>query len=238
MTSPPVDLGSTTVCAPRLITTNDVKAAPALVTRYIEQSGDEMRAIVINSGCANACTGERGMRDARATARQAASLMGIKPTQVIVASTGVIGVPLPMDRVSKGLERAVKALTDGTEAALAAAEAIMTTDHVPKLEAYAYYDNGGDRRHVVGGIAKGAGMIAPNMATMLAFVATDAVCSRASLQAALTEAADDTFNMISVDGDMSTNDCIYAFARPGVEEASPGLRAAVACADLAAIRRC
>lgn len=230
-----IDLGADHVCA-AVITTNDVKAAPLLVSaEHIAESGDAMRAIVVNSGCANACTGERGMRDARATARQAASLLGVKPTQVIVASTGVIGVPLPMDRVSKGLERAVKALTNGTEAALAAAEAIMTTDHVPKLEAHAYYDNGGDKRHVVGGIAKGAGMIAPNMATMLAFVATDAACSRVSLQAALAEAADDTFNMISVDGDMSTNDCVYAFARPGSHEASPGLRKALhaVCRDLA-----
>ncbi len=97
-----IDLGAPHVCA-SVITTNDVKAAPLLVSaEHIEQSGDEMRAIVINSGCANACTGERGMRDARATARQAATLLGVKPSQVLVASTGVIGVPLPMDRVSKG----------------------------------------------------------------------------------------------------------------------------------------
>jgi glutamate N-acetyltransferase/amino-acid N-acetyltransferase len=111
----------------------------------------------------------------------------------------------------------------------------MTTDHVPKLEACAYYDNGSQTRFVVGGIAKGAGMIAPNMATMLAFIATDASCTRASLQAALADAVDDTFNMISVDGDMSTNDCIYALAKPGTEEASPGLRAALhtVCRELA-----
>jgi glutamate N-acetyltransferase/amino-acid N-acetyltransferase len=100
-----------------------------------------MRAIVCNSGCANACTGERGMRDARATARQAARCSASKPTQIVVASTGVIGVYLPMDRIAKGLERAVKDLEDGHgEAAYDAAEAIMTTDHVPKLAAYAFYD--------------------------------------------------------------------------------------------------
>jgi len=222
------------VCA-SVVTTNDVKAAPLLVSREHLAHAPAMRALVCNSGCANACTGERGERDARATARQAAALLGVDAHEVVVASTGVIGVPLPMELVGKGLERAVKALADGTEAALSAAEAIMTTDHVPKLEAYAFYDDGSKERRVVGGIAKGSGMIAPNLATMLAFVATDAACSRASLNAALKEAVEDTFNMISVDGDMSTNDCVYALARPGTGEATPGLRAALhaVCRELA-----
>lgn len=230
-----IDFGADRVCA-AVITTNDVKAAPLLVSNeHLAADGGAIRAIVANSGCANACTGERGIADARNTASAAAKVLGIRPTQVLVASTGVIGVPLPFDCIAGGLERAAGSLHEGSEAALNAAEAIMTTDHVPKLEACAYYDNGDGVRHVVGGIAKGSGMIAPNMATMLAFIATDAECTRESLQSALADAVDDTFNMISVDGDMSTNDCVYAVARPGTGEATPGLRAALhrVCKELA-----
>jgi glutamate N-acetyltransferase/amino-acid N-acetyltransferase len=143
----------------------------------------------------------------------------------VLASTGVIGVPLPMDRLQRGLERCVPQLEDGGKAANDAAEAIMTTDRVPKLAAYAFYD--GDRKYVVGGIAKGSGMIAPNMATMLAFIATDYPVAQADLGAALLEAADGSFNMISVDGDMSTNDAVYAFAPAGGNGASPAFRAAL-----------
>jgi glutamate N-acetyltransferase / amino-acid N-acetyltransferase len=221
------------VCA-QALTTNEIKAAPLLVTsQHLEADGEAIEAIVCNAGCANACTGERGERDAENTARHAATLMGLRPTQIVVASTGVIGVTLPMDRVAKGLDRAFKQLGEGQEACYAAAEAIMTTDHVPKMAAYAWNENG--TRHVIGGIAKGSGMIAPNMATMLAFLVTDAAVSRASLQAALLEATDGTFNMISVDGDMSTNDSIYCCAKPGTEPASVGLKAALraVCHDLA-----
>lgn len=221
------------VCA-QVITTNDVKAAPLIVsTAHLETDGEGMAAIVCNAGCANACTGERGERDARATARQAATLLKLRPTQIVVASTGVIGVHLPMDRLSKGLERAHKGLAQGHEAAYAAAEAIMTTDHIPKLASYAWHDNG--KRYVVGGIAKGSGMIAPDMATMLSFIVTDAPMTRASLADALREAVDGSFNMISVDGDMSTNDACYAFAKPGGEPATSGFRGALAavCRDLA-----
>jgi glutamate N-acetyltransferase/amino-acid N-acetyltransferase len=221
------------VCA-QVITTNEIKAAPLLVTSAnLDADGDAIEAIVCNSGCANACTGERGMRDAQTTARHAATLLGLRPSQVVVASTGVIGVTMPMDRVAKGLDRAAKSLEEGPEAANDAAEAIMTTDHVPKLSAYAWHEDG--RRRIIGGIAKGSGMIAPNMATMLAFIATDAEASRDSLAAALREAVDGTFNMISVDGDMSTNDAVYACAKPGTAAATPGLRAALAavCRDLA-----
>jgi glutamate N-acetyltransferase/amino-acid N-acetyltransferase len=221
------------VCA-QVITTNEIKAAPLLVTStHLEAEGDAIGAIVCNSGCANACTGERGLRDAENTARHTATLLGLRATQVVVASTGVIGVTLAMDRLSKGLDRAQKALSAGPEAAYAAAEAIMTTDHVPKLAAYAWHENG--ERRVIGGIAKGSGMIAPNMATMLAFLVTDAAVSRASLTEALREASDGTFNMISVDGDMSTNDAVYCCAKPGSGAATPGLRAALTavCRDLA-----
>jgi glutamate N-acetyltransferase/amino-acid N-acetyltransferase len=204
-----------------VVTTNEIKAAPLLVSeQHLTQSGEAMRAFVCNSGCANACTGERGERDARATARQTAALLGIEQTQVVIASTGVIGVHLPMDRIARGLERAVKDLEEGMEAAYDAAEAIMTTDNEPKLAACAFYD--GAERYVVGGIAKGSGMIAPNMATMLAFVATSAPMSREALQAELRAATDVTFNMISVDGDMSTNDAVYLFGPPGSGPAPPG----------------
>jgi glutamate N-acetyltransferase/amino-acid N-acetyltransferase len=212
--------------AASVITTNEIKAAPVLVTEQsLVQCGDRMRAIVCNSGCANACTGERGEHDARQTARQAAALLHVEPSQIVVASTGVIGVTLPMDRVVKGLERAVKDLEAGMEAAYDAAEAIMTTDNEPKLAAYAFY--AGETRYVVGGIAKGSGMIAPNMATMLAFIATNAPMSRGALHGALLAATDVSFNMISVDGDMSTNDAVYAFAPPGPGDAPPGFAEAL-----------
>src|SRR5580693_2186055 len=123
-----------------VITTNEIKAAPLLVSEeHLAHAGAHARALVCNSGCANACTGERGERDARATARQAAALLGVAPAEVIVASTGVIGVPLPVDRVQRGLERAAAQLESGGKAALDAGEAIMTTDRVPKLAAYAFY---------------------------------------------------------------------------------------------------
>ncbi len=226
------------VCA-AVITTNEIKAAPLLVSReHVDAFGSQMRALVCNSGCANACTGERGERDARATARQAAALLDIPQQSVIVASTGVIGVPLPMDRVSKGIERAVADLEDGVKAAFDAAEAIMTTDRVPKLSAYAFYE--GEKRYVVAGIAKGSGMIAPNMATMLAFIATDAPMPQHVLQTQLRECTDATFNMISVDGDMSTNDAVYAFApyspEQGLDDTGPANFATAlrkVCDDLA-----
>ena len=217
-----------------VITTNEMKAAPLLVSReHLETMNEAMRAIVCNSGCANACTGEQGLRDARETARQAASLIGVSAQSVVVASTGVIGVPMPMERLAHGVTRAFAELEDGSKAAHDAAEAIMTTDRVPKLSAYAFYE--GDRRYVVGGIAKGSGMIAPSMATMLAFIATDAPIAREALQAHLSLACDGTFNMISVDGDMSTNDAVYAFA-PSVPGREPlGFSAALqrVCEDLA-----
>lgn len=209
-----------------VITSNEIKAAPLLVSeQHIALSGKNMRAVVINAGCANACTGERGERDARATARQAGALLGIDQTQVVIASTGVIGVHLPMDRIAKGLERAHKELEAGMEAAYDAAEAIMTTDNEPKLAAQAFYT--GKQRYVVGGIAKGSGMIAPDMATMLAFVATNAPMSRDALRDELRAATEDSFNMISVDGDMSTNDSCYAFAPPAEGPAPDGFAQAL-----------
>jgi glutamate N-acetyltransferase/amino-acid N-acetyltransferase len=221
------------VCAAAL-TTNEIKAAPLVVSsEHMAVSGEAMRALVCNSGCANACTGERGMRDARATARQAGALLGIDASQVIVASTGVIGVPLPMDRMQRGLERCTAQLESGGKSAHDAAEAIMTTDRVPKLAAYAFYHD--RKKYVVGGIAKGSGMIAPDMATMLAFIATDLPHSRASLQKQLTACVDESFNMISVDGDMSTNDAVYAFAPAGTSAPPAAFAQALrqVCLDLA-----
>lgn len=222
------------VCA-SAITTNEIKAAPIVVSaQYLQERGDAMRALVCNSGCANACTGTRGERDAHATARQAAALLNIEAKQVVVASTGVIGVPLPMDRMQRGLERCAAQLEEGGKSAFDAAEAIMTTDRVPKLAAYAFYD--GEKKYVVGGISKGSGMIAPNIATMLAFVATDAPMSREILHRHLLECADESFNMISIDGDMSTNDAIYAFAPASkAGEAPAGFKEALrqVCLDLA-----
>ena len=201
------------VCA-SVVTTNEIKAAPVIVSaEHLEKSSTAMRAVVCNSGCANACTGERGLHDTRATARQAAALLSIAPSQVVVASTGVIGVPLPMDRVQRGIERAHGQLDGGGKAAHDAAEAIMTTDRVPKMAAYTFHHE--EKKYTVGGMAKGSGMIAPNLATMLAFVASDLPLSQSALQQALAEAADESFNMISVDGDMSTNDAVYAFAPVG-----------------------
>jgi len=220
------------VCA-EVVTTNEIKAAPVLLSSEHIASGEPMRAIVCNSGCANACTGERGDRDARATARQVGALLKIPASGVVVASTGVIGVTMPMDRVQRGLEKAVDQLEDGIKAASDAAEAIMTTDRMPKLAAYEFYV--GAKKYVVGGIAKGAGMIAPNMATMLAFVATNLPMNAQSLQAALREASDGSFNMISVDGCMSTNDACYAFAPVGESAPSAAFMRALeaVCHDLA-----
>jgi glutamate N-acetyltransferase/amino-acid N-acetyltransferase len=221
------------VCA-SAVTTNEIKAAPVLLSaQHIEASGSAMRAFVCNSGCANACTGDRGERDALATARQAAALLKIAPAQVIVASTGVIGVPLPMDRVQRGLERAVAQLDTGGKSSNDAAEAIMTTDRVPKLAAYSFYVD--EKKYVVGGIAKGSGMIAPNLATMLAFVATDLPLAQADLQRELLACVDESFNMISVDGDMSTNDAIYAFAPAGTQAPPVGFTRALrlVCLELA-----
>jgi glutamate N-acetyltransferase/amino-acid N-acetyltransferase len=190
-----------------VFTTNKVAAAPVLLSRQHLGTGP-MRAIVANSGNANACNGERGMADARAMAATAAEALGIKPEQVFVASTGVIGQPLAMDKVASGIKEAVPSLrVDGGEDA---ARAIMTTDTRKKERAVAVEVDG--RQVTIGGIAKGAGMIQPNMATMLAFITTDCAINEDLLQEALKEAVDESFNMITVDGDTSTNDTVIILA--------------------------
>jgi glutamate N-acetyltransferase/amino-acid N-acetyltransferase len=192
-----------------VFTTNKVQAAGVLVSKeHLARSGGTVRAIVVNSGCANACTGDVGMRDARTTVEETARLVGCPVEQVLVASTGVIGVALPMDKLRAGLPHALRAL--GADQGLAAARAIMTTDVGPK-QAAASITIGG-RQATIGGMCKGAGMIEPNMATMLGFVTTDAVVSKALLERALREAVDLTFNAITVDGDSSTNDCVLLLA--------------------------
>jgi glutamate N-acetyltransferase/amino-acid N-acetyltransferase len=190
-------------------TTNKVLAAPVIVSQeHLKRSGGTARAIVVNSGCANSCTGETGLRDARAMAEQTARLVGCPVEQVLVASTGVIGVALPMDKVQGGIPAAFEAL--GADQGPAAARAIMTTDVAPK-ESAARISIGG-REASIGGMCKGAGMIEPMMATMLGFVTTDASVPKPLLDRALREAVDQTFNAITVDGDSSTNDCVLLLA--------------------------
>ena len=192
-----------------VFTTNRVVAAPVLVSQeHLARSGGLARAILVNSGCANACTGDVGMRDARAMAAGTATLVGCPIEQVLVASTGVIGVALPMDKLRSGMPAAFGAL--GADQGPAAARAIMTTDISPK-EAAATISVGG-REASIGGMAKGAGMIEPMMATMLGFVTTDAAVPVALLDRALREAVDQSFNAITVDGDSSTNDCVLLLA--------------------------
>ncbi|MFB5084336.1 bifunctional glutamate N-acetyltransferase/amino-acid acetyltransferase ArgJ [Symbiobacterium thermophilum] len=201
-------LASRVPCAAAgVYTTNLVKAAPVVLTRGRTETG-ELQAVVANSGNANACTGEQGMRDAAEMARLAAEALGIRPELVGVASTGVIGVPLPMDRVSAGIRAAAAALSP--EGGADAAEAIMTTDTFPKQVA-ARLEIGG-ATVTIGAMAKGSGMIHPNMATMLGFVTTDAAVDAAALREALREATDRSFNMITVDGDTSTNDMVLVLA--------------------------
>jgi len=166
------------------------------------------RAIVVNSGCANACTGDQGMSDARRMASDVATALSCDATQVLVASTGVIGVNLKIDRVSSGIRHAVAALARGKGSETA--RAIMTTDPFPKEHAVTVHTARGS--FTVGGTAKGSGMIEPNMATMLGFLTTDARVAPALLDRALRESGRDTFNAITVDGECSTNDSLFALA--------------------------
>ena len=195
--------------AAALFTTNLAQAAPVIVSReYIEYSGGVARAIVVNSGCANACTGPEGHAHAEIMAAETAAAIGCAPHDVLVASTGVIGVGLPIDRVVAGIRTAVPTLSRGQGSN--AARAIMTTDLFPKEWATTVTTPGGT--FTVGGMAKGAGMIEPNMATMLGFLTTDAVVSPALLRRALESSARDTFNAITVDAECSTNDSLFALA--------------------------
>lgn len=188
-----------------MFTTNRVKAAPVLYDQTtLTQNNRAIRAVVANSGCANACTGEAGLNDTRTTAEETAKALGIRADQVLVLSTGVIGQRLPMEKIRAGISQAASGLKydGGAEAA----RAIMTTDTKPKT-----FELRGSR-FAIGGMCKGAGMIHPNMATMLAVITTDAKVAPDWLNQALHVAVNQSFNRISVDGDMSTNDTVLLLA--------------------------
>ena len=188
-------------------TTNQVQAATVKWCRE-RLAGGRARAIVVNSGCANACTGEAGRADTGRTAERAAELLGIGSDTVFVCSTGHIGTRLPMDKIEAGVRTAVSGLR--ADGGLDASEAIMTTDTRPKRHAFRFTVDGRDI--LLAGMAKGAGMIEPNMATMLAFLLTDAAVEPSSLQEALSASVNRSFNRISVDGDRSTNDTVLQLA--------------------------
>ena len=191
-----------------LFTTNQVQAAPVTVSRdHLAASGGRVSAVLVNSGCANACTGDEGMRVARGSAHALAARIGCAPEHVLIASTGVIGVALSLDTIRAGIDRAHGALsTDGHPAAIA----IMTTDIGPKEYAVRVETPSGAFH--VGGMAKGAGMIEPLLATMLGFVTTDADVAPPVLHRVLASVVDRTFNAITVDGECSTNDTVLALA--------------------------
>ena len=208
-----------------VFTTNLAVAAPIVVSReHLRRSGGISRAIVVNSGCANACTGDEGLQVARDMAWETARLVNCPAEQVLVASTGVIGVALPIGLVRGALPTAFDALGSDQDHGALAARAIMTTDPFPK-ESAAQFGIGG-RDVTIGGMAKGSGMIEPMLATMLAFVTTDAAMPMPLLDRALREAVNETFNAITVDGECSTNDCVMLMANGAggatVDESSYG----------------
>ena len=191
-------------------TTNVVKAPPVKWDQKIVAEAPYVQAVVVNSGIANACTGAEGYGYCKETAEEAAKVLGVPETAVLVASTGVIGMQLPMDRLKKGISLLKEAKGEGAEKGTAAAKAIMTTDTVHK-EIAVQVELGG-KTVTIGGMCKGSGMIHPNMCTMLAFVTTDAAISKEMLQRAVSADVKDTYNMISVDGDTSTNDTLLVLA--------------------------
>ena len=191
-------------------TTNVVKAAPVKWDQHIVYDAPTAQAIVCNSGVANACTGEEGLGYCKRTAQKAAALFGIGENEVLVASTGVIGKQIPIEKIEAGIETMKPMLADTDVAGTLAAEAIMTTDTVKKEVAVTF--EAGGKTVTLGGMCKGSGMIHPNMCTMLSFVMTDANISQELLQKALSVSVTDTYNMVSVDGDTSTNDTCLLLA--------------------------
>ena len=188
-----------------LFTTSAVRSPSIPLTRE-RIAGANARALVVNSGIANACVGEQGYEDARTATAAAAKHLGVTPEEVLIACTGLIGVELPMALIRSGLERIELSINGGHQLA----RAILTTDSHPKEGAISFEDQG--QRITIGGITKGAGMVNPKMATMLCFLTTDADVERSFLQNSLTQAVDSSFNMLSVDGDSSTNDMVLLFA--------------------------
>ena len=202
---------SKTPCrAAGVFTTNVVKAAPVLWDKEVVESEWEAQAIVVNSGIANACTGKLGYEYCRETAGAAADALEVSPQSVLICSTGVIGMQLPMEKMTEGVRMLAKAIKPGEEAGTDAAKAIMTTDTRNKQVAVKVMIGG--KEVTIGGMCKGSGMIHPNMCTMLAFVTTDVNISKKLLQEALSADVQDTFNMVSVDGDTSTNDTLLVLA--------------------------
>jgi glutamate N-acetyltransferase/amino-acid N-acetyltransferase len=212
-----------------VFTQNKFAAAPVLVCReHLAKSGGRIRAIVVNSGNANACTGDEGLQNARSMCAQVAQLVGCTPEEVLVASTGVIGVPLPMEKVRAGIAAAFEALATGPEAGRAFLAAIQTTDAYAKEAATL------GESWSVAGVCKGAGMIAPNMATMLAFVATDAPVDVATLGDRVRSVARSSFNAVHVDSHPSTNDSFFVIAtRRGPEPETFAAALGVTCKRLA-----
>lgn len=208
---PRLDLGliySTAPCVTAAtFTTNKVKAAPVRVCQAHLKSND-IRAIIVNSGNANACTGPRGIQDAKAMAIATAESLGLKATQVMVNSTGIIGLPMPIDRITAAVPGLVKGLARDRHEAIA--QAIMTSDTKPK--SLAIEVPLGSKTIRIAAIAKGAGMICPSMGTMLCFITTDAAIGLADLKKCTSEAVQNTFNRISIDGDTSTNDTVIVMA--------------------------
>ena len=195
-----------------LFTTNVVKAAPVLVSQaHLKRAQNKIRAIIANSGGANACTGKKGMEVADATTKLTAKALGIKANEVLVASTGVIGKLLDLERIKWGLPHVVSSLSPWGMPS--AARAIMTTDVIPKVYALKSVVNG--REVVITGIAKGAGMVNPSLATMLSFIVTDASINPKMLDRAVRECVEKTFNSLTIEGDTSTNDMIAVLANGG-----------------------
>jgi glutamate N-acetyltransferase/amino-acid N-acetyltransferase len=214
--------------AAAVFTQNQVPAAPVQLSREVIGGGGLIRAAVVNSGNANACTGARGLDDARAMQARTAAAIGCQPGEVIVASTGVIGEPLPMEALGAGIDAAAAAADDGSFDDFS--KAILTTDRGPKI---ARRSAGGA---TLAGCTKGAGMIAPDMATTLTFVASDAAIDRRDLDAALRAACAESFNAITIDGDTSTNDMILVVANGAAGPVNPGVFAtalAELCDELA-----
>lgn len=191
-------------------TSNVVKAACVLWDKEIVETKDFAQAVVVNSGIANACTGKEGFDACRKTAEAVESALGVPADSCLVASTGVIGMQLPVDKLVKGVNGMAKILSDSQEAGSDAAKAIMTTDTIPK-EVAVTFEVGG-KTVTLGGMSKGSGMIHPNMCTMLGFLTTDLSIEKSLLQEALRDVVQDTFNMITVDGDTSTNDTLLILA--------------------------
>ena len=199
-----------------LFTSNQVVSPTITWCREILKSSKRFRAIVVNSGNANACTGPKGMEDCKSLASKLSQKLSVEPKEILIASTGIIGVPLPINKIVKALPALSSKLSP--IGWVSSAEAIMTTDLTPKFKSLSFYI--GKHKITMGGIAKGSGMIHPNMATMLAFIATDAAIDKKTLGRALREANNKTFNRITVDGDTSTNDMAILLANGKAENKS------------------